>query len=764
MIGNRHAPLQPRLETGKPGNRGRIIPRLTIGVRFVSFVVLAVLLTGGIVGLVTITTSRDKLRQEILNGNLTQAELTAQFAAKYVDSRQNNLRQFASNPALRQAALNNTFEQVQPVLAQFFSVQAGLPGGSLVDMQGIQRVHSTADSVTVGQSYINSEYFIEVAKTQKPYLGAPTLAKRTGLATIPYAVPVFNDNGQQTAMLLGGIDLATLSDALVKTGFGKYTEVTIIDTRNGGLVVADLQSADLLTQVSGENEVVSRLLTGERGAIEIAGYSGELDLVGFTQVPDLPWAVLVSTPSKTALAIVSTLTQNASLYTGLIILFAATIGIFIMIGISRPIGRLLVGTKEIGRGNLDYQLVTAGDDEIGDLSRGFEHMAWELKKTMVSRDELAKEVIVRKKAEEALIESNNEYLDLYENAPIAYFSVGNDGLIKQSNHAAQSLLGYSDEELINKPCLELYPPDSVAKAVIVLENLKNGIVVENEELVYKRKDESEFYGLFSGIPVMDEHRRVVSVRGVVKDITERKQAEAKTIELEALKQSNRIKTDLLANVSHELRTPLASIKGFIETLIEPDVEWSKQQQLEFLQSANKEADHLTFLIKDLLDMSRLDSGKLTLDWRSYLVSEILNSASDVLSVITEKHLLNITSLADLPAIQADKVRIAQVITNLAENAAKFSPSGSQIEIEARINAGDIIISVKDSGIGMPPEVMEKLFDRFYQSYQVVSGKTRGTGLGLAICKGIVEAHGGQIWVDSQPGKGSKFSFSLPVIQ
>ena len=264
-------------------------------------------------------------------------------------------------------------------------------------------------------------------------------------------------------------------------------------------------------------------------------------------------------------------------------------------------------------------------------------------------------------------------------------------------------------------------------------------------------------------PRKDETGRVTGLFGTIQDITEHKQIETKKIEIEALKRINQAKTDLLANVSHELRTPLTSIKGSIDSLLETDIKWSKEQQMEFLQVASQQADHLTLLIKNLLDMSRIDSGKLTLDKRSHLVSEILDSVSGVLSVITEKHKLKILKIPDLPPVQADKVRIAQVITNLTENAAKFSPEGSRIEIEAKLNEGNVIISVQDHGTGMPPEVVAKLFDRFYQSYQVVEGKTHGTGLGLSICKGIVEAHGGKIWAESQPGKGSKFSFSLPLV-
>jgi PAS domain S-box-containing protein len=500
--------------------------------------------------------------------------------------------------------------------------------------------------------------------------------------------------------------------------------------------------------------------------------------------------------------------------------------------------------------------------------------------------------LTQKQMEEAVQASEAKYSDLYKNAPVVYLSMGTDGLIKESNIAAQIYFGYSEKELTGKPRLELYAPECADKARIILEKGNSGMAVENEEVIYQRKDGSKIYGLLSASPVKNETGQVVTIRSVVKDITERKlteealresetryrtiarlssdfayscfhtgdagyrvdwitdafyvlsgyseselkeqgcwmfvvhpddyeyattplrhlkagesdfrefrvvtrdgrvlfmanymefqadpqapgglrlfgaaqniterkQAETKAMESEALKRTNEAKSELLANVSHELRTPLASIKGFIETLIETDVKWSREQQLDFLQSADREADRLTFLIRDLLDMSRIDSGKMVLDKRTYSVSEILDSVGNVLKVITAKHNLKITNIPDLPSFQVDKTRIGQVITNLVENATKFSAEGSPIMVDVKREKDSIIFSVEDKGEGMSKETLNNLFNRFYQAGRVVSGKVRGTGLGLAICKGIVEAHGGKIWVESELRKGSKFSFSIP---
>jgi PAS domain S-box-containing protein len=361
-----------------------------------------------------------------------------------------------------------------------------------------------------------------------------------------------------------------------------------------------------------------------------------------------------------------------------------------------------------------------------------------------------------------LEKSLEKYQELYDFAPTGYFTLDRNSFILDVNLAGSKLLGSEKHRLIGTQFTACISADSQATFYLhhreVFKNGSKGTC----EIQMLKADGRLFPVQLISTTFTNKIGKINECKIAVIDITERKESEAKTIELEAMKRSDQVKRELLANVSHELRTPLASIKGFIETILETDVKWSKQQKLDFLQSANTEADRLTLLIRDLLDMSRIESGRLTLDKRSCTVSQILDSVSGVLSGITAKHILKIASLAELPLIQADKVRIGQVVTNLTENAAKFSPEGSRISIEAKHLEGHIIISVADRGIGMMPEVISHLFDRFYQAKEVASGKTRGTGLGLSICKGIVEAHGGKIWVESEEGKGSRFSFSIPV--
>jgi len=230
----------------------------------------------------------------------------------------------------------------------------------------------------------------------------------------------------------------------------------------------------------------------------------------------------------------------------------------------------------------------------------------------------------------------------------------------------------------------------------------------------------------------------------------------------ALQELDNMRTEFLANVSHELRTPLAVIKGSANSLLQRDVIFDESTRQYFLQSIDKDADTLTRLVDDLLMMSRLEAEALEVKRKPYKIMEVVESIKDRLDNLTVKHQLQINITDDIPSVNIDDLRIGQVLTNLVENAVKFSDDNTTILIEAKGNGKEIIVSVDDQGSGIPPELHMKIFERFFQGNGRTTGRRKGTGLGLAICRGIVEAHGGKIWVESQPNKGARFSFSLPL--
>ena len=376
---------------------------------------------------------------------------------------------------------------------------------------------------------------------------------------------------------------------------------------------------------------------------------------------------------------------------------------------------------------------------------------------------LIKQVFKRKQAEDALRESEERYHNLLDNANDLIQFVGTDARIRFVNKKWLETLEYSEEEVKNLKMTDILHKNQIARVMEQLKRVANGETVKNLETTFisKHGKEINVEGNGSGLLQNDEF---VGAIGIFRDVTDRKQAETKARELNVLKEVDRLRSELLANISHELRTPLASIKGFTSTLLRTDTKWSDEEQLDFLQTIDQETDRLTRLISDILDISRIDAGVLKLTRNKYTVSEILDLIGSTLASITKNHKLELIVPSELPPVLVDEVRIGQVFTNLVENATKFSSTGSTIIIEAQLSGDKIIASVKDRGDGIPPELLDRLFDRFYQTTNIATGrKSGGTGLGLSICQGIIEAHGGKIWVESKVAEGSKFSFSLPIL-
>jgi two-component system sensor histidine kinase KdpD len=204
------------------------------------------------------------------------------------------------------------------------------------------------------------------------------------------------------------------------------------------------------------------------------------------------------------------------------------------------------------------------------------------------------------------------------------------------------------------------------------------------------------------------------------------------------------------------------IKGSANSLLQPDVIFDDQTRRDFLQSIDKDADTLTRLVDDLLMISRLEANALEIKKKKRHLKDVISAIKDRLDNLTVKHHLHIDIPDDIPLLNIDEGRIGEVLTNLIDNAVKFSDDDTNIYIKAVYDDKGVTVSVADEGIGIPPELHQKIFERFFQGDGRKAGRRKGTGLGLAICQGIVEAHGGKIWVESKPGSGAKFSFSLPL--
>ena len=354
-------------------------------------------------------------------------------------------------------------------------------------------------------------------------------------------------------------------------------------------------------------------------------------------------------------------------------------------------------------------------------------------------------------------ESERQYQDLYEEAPIAYISLGIDGNIQRANQRASELLGYPIEKLTRRSVFSLCAdtPNGKTKANKVFLKALTGKEIREEELEVLRADGKKLAISLSIRPIMDGSGQVTACRSAVIDITERKQAEKAIINLD------RVKSEFLSNISHELRTPLQPIRGLTKLILDGKVP-DPETQREFLTTIESESQHLSVLVDNLLDMSRLESSRFTIQKRRLPIRDIiLGTVETFRSLANMKNIIIIEDIpAKLPEIEADGERLRQVITNLLSNATKFSEPGSNITVKAVAETAGLLVQVVDNGIGIPKKAMPHLFERFYRV-----GDTAwigGTGSGLYISRQIIEAHGGRIWAESKKGKGSTFSFYLPL--
>ncbi len=402
------------------------------------------------------------------------------------------------------------------------------------------------------------------------------------------------------------------------------------------------------------------------------------------------------------------------------------------------------------------------------------------------------DITERKRAEDALRKSEESYRYLFDNANDLIQSVAPDGHFLYVNKAWQQVLGYSEEEIPHLQVWDIIHPDSMEHCMEIFQKVMSGEAASNVETVFMAKDGSPI-SIEGNAHCRFEDGKPIATQGIFRDVTERKRAEeelnklykevkALNLELEEkvrertrqLEESvqvaevaNRAKSEFLANMSHELRTPLNAVIGFSQVLQEQYFGKLNEKQAEYVNDILESGQHLLALINDILDLSKIEAGKMELELSKVKIKDLLEGS---LVMIKEKALvhgisLDIHTARDLEnlEIMADERKLKQVMFNLLSNAAKFTPDGGAIRVEGKKEKKELIISVSDTGIGIAPDDQEKIFREFYQVKGTIVDKTPGTGLGLPLSKNIIEMHGGRIWIESEgQGKGSRFTFTLPI--
>ncbi|MCX6032833.1 MAG: PAS domain S-box protein [Chloroflexi bacterium] len=514
-------------------NAFRMRPRFGLALRLSGLIVLVALIAGGSVGAALIENSRTVLREHVLESNLAAADLAAQFAANYVEGAETNVHLFAARPLFIRAVLENDPAEAEMHLAQFQEIDARFDSVAIYDAKGIGWASGLKDKwQNRGGTVADREWFQQTLATQKPYLGIPVLSRGTGRPVVTYAVPLFDDKGELRAVLVGGISLAALSDAITGIRVSSSARASLMDSRQGGIILAHPDQTRILTPVSGQNAAALRAIAGERGTLETRSSSGELDLAAFAPVPRLPWAVMILEPAEAAFAPVNALTQRALLLIGITLVVAIVLGVLLARTTTAPVQQLVKGAEEIGKGNLDYQIKVRSSDEIGQLASAFNAMAANLHASLGETARLYQETrawaaeLEQRVTERtgALRESEARFSTVFHTSPIG-ISITRlaDGQYIDVNEAFLSFFGYTREEALSHTSLRLQTWAFPEARDRVVKMLREQGRARNIEAQYRRKSGEIWTGLFSAA-VMDVAGEL-HILVLLQDITERKQAE-----------------------------------------------------------------------------------------------------------------------------------------------------------------------------------------------------------------------------------------------
>lgn len=363
------------------------------------------------------------------------------------------------------------------------------------------------------------------------------------------------------------------------------------------------------------------------------------------------------------------------------------------------------------------------------------------------------EIAQRKKLERTISKERQRLDELVGNVPgVVWEAYGKPDEAAQrinfvSNHV-EKMLGYSVDEWLSKPnfWLQIVHPDDQFRAAQESAKFYESGTGGVSRFRWVRIDGKPVWVEAQSYVIKDENGRAIGMRGVTMDISGRMELEKR-------------KDEFISIASHELKTPITTIKGFTQILLQFFSE--NERAVHYLYRMNEQVDRLTGLVNDLLDVSRIQTGKLVLNKEDFDLTKLVNDTIDDLQHTTKNHQLVLKSEGSV-IVHADKYRISQLLINLISNAIKFSPKADKVIVKVKNNSRDVRVYVQDYGIGISKKNISKIFDPFYQADSSIRQSFGGLGLGLHISSEIISRHGGKVWVRSEKGKGSKFYFNLPI--
>lgn len=515
-------------------------------------------------------------------------------------------------------------------------------------------------------------------------------------------------------------------DALVENLFAlNGVDVSIIDSSGVVLSTTEKLTPSIVGQKVSQTEVNRALLGTRDEAIRFDAETGQR--IKYLAVPikqdnNVLGAVYMKASIEGVYDTVNRINKIFTTGTVIALVFTAILGFILSRTITKPIKEITEQAASLTRGEFNQRVKIYGDDEIGNLGETFNRMALRLKDAINQNEE------EREKLSSILTHMSDGVIATNE-----------EGIIIVANHRAEELIGKSIDEIKGNNLKQLFPNLKLPKSgeSIFYEN-----IFENDLKILKMTFKM----------IKSTNREEVGTIVVLSDVTKEQKLE-------------QIRKDFVANVSHELRTPLTTIKSYLEALDDGAID-DKELATKFIKVADNETDRMIRLVNDLLNLSRLDEKNILLKKTLVSMKEMTEDVVDRFSFQCRQKSINLLIEIPkfLPKIEIDKDQIDQVLDNLISNAIKYTGENGEIIIRIRIEQNFLYIEIIDNGIGIQKKHLTRLFERFYRVDKARSREMGGTGLGLSIAKEIINAHNGEIFIESEANTGTKVTFYIPIFE
>lgn len=626
--------------------------------------------------------------------------------------------------------------ELQAVLIDILSLSPQYSKLFIADLSG--RVWASSDPLSVDSFVHEKRYFKNALASGLLSSGEYSVESNAVSPSLNFGYPIKDEHGAVTAVLCANLSLAHYRKIFESYRLPKGASVALID--HNGTILARAVEPEKYVGTQSKKEILQYMLEGPDEETSI----GTSSIIGDSRIQTYRKLILdgESEPYMYIRAGIPTRVvmgnSDAALLKNLFIYSVVLLLGFILswvIGKKLIIDRILVlqrSSQRLAAGDLNTRVAhEVGSGELGLLGQTFDEMAAKL----ATRDE-------------ELRASVKNYRDIFHATHDALLVCDEAGRILQVNKAAEEMFGYSRESLLQMTFEELLAgqsPYSFADALdLIGKSLEEG--TQQAEWLSKKQNSEVFWCEVAMTPSGDLSKR--EILAVIRDITDRKEME-------------RMREALLSTISHEMRTPLAAMLGFLEYVIENQV---KEAELnEYHQIMYKEGERLNEMVTNFLDMQRLKAKISEYVFIPVEIRPLVEGAVAIFDGPFTKHVIVVDLPENIPPLHGEGALLHQALVNLISNAIKYSPEGSEVVIQARLEDDRAILSVQDHGVGVPAEFQEEIFNLFYRVQSTSTRYVAGTGLGLSLVKEIVQIHQGHIWVESISGQGSTFSLSLPVV-